>query len=255
MVIAVIPARYASTRFPGKPLAVLAGHPLVEHVHAGAVRAGCCDRVVIATDDQRIAAAVTAFGGETVLTSPDHPCGTDRIVEACASLGVDDDDAVVVNVQGDEPLIRPAGVAAAVEGLVSSAADWSTLVYPLADEDMAASPNLVKAVMNAEGNALYFSRLPIPFQRDGNATVPRFGHIGLYAYRAAALRRFSAATPTPLEQAEKLEQLRALELGMRIHCVCVESAYPGVDTPADLQQAEHVLRQHPELSNLYAHAE
>jgi len=255
MVIAVIPARYASTRFPGKPLALLAGHPVIEHVYGGALNARCCDRVVVATDDDRIADAVTAFGGQVVLTRADHPSGTDRIVEACTTLGVADPDAVIVNVQGDEPLIRPTDIAAAVEGLVSSGADWSTLVYPLADEAAAASPNLVKVVMDARSSALYFSRLPVPFQRDGTAPARRFGHIGLYAYRAAALRRFSQAQPTPLEQTEKLEQLRALELGMRIHCVAVATAHPGIDTPADLARAEEALLRNPELSNLDRHGD
>jgi 3-deoxy-manno-octulosonate cytidylyltransferase (CMP-KDO synthetase) len=255
MVVAVIPARYASTRFPGKPLAVLAGHPLIEHVCAGVARARVCDRVVVATDDQRIADAVHSFGGHAIMTRSDHATGTDRILEALDTLALAGPDTLIVNVQGDEPLIRPAHVAAALDGLrTSGEADWATLVYPLGTDHDAASPHLVKAVVDSAGFALYFSRLPIPFQRDSSAPpVRRFGHIGLYVYRAAALRRFGTFAPTPLEQAEKLEQLRALENGMHIRCVTVEPSFPGVDTPADLERAEDALRAHPELNNLQHH--
>lgn len=250
----IIPARWASTRFPGKPLASLAGQPVIRHVYAAAY-AACPDALVcVATDDQRIYDAVASFGGRAVMTRADHGSGTDRILEALEYLDQQGKISCVVNVQGDEPLIRPARIRNAVDALAAHPdAHWATLVYPLTSPDAIGNPNIVKVVMAQDGSALYFSRAPIPFDRDASGAARYFGHIGLYVYRTAALRQFASVPPGMLERAEKLEQLRALEYGMRIHCVCVEDATIGIDTPEDLQHAETLLRAHPELSALHGH--
>jgi len=251
MTLAFIPARMAATRFPGKPLARLAGRPVIEHVYHAVRAAPGIDRVCVATDDARIAAAVTAFGGAAIMTRADHPSGTDRILEAVRLTDPHAAGTIVVNVQGDEPLVRPADIARCVAALRQDRnADWATLVYPLADEAAAANPNVVKVVCDRAGHALYFSRAAIPFDRDRQGAAPCLGHSGLYVYRAAALHRFAATAPTPLEQCEKLEQLRALESGLRILCVTIARAYPGIDTPEDLARAEALLAAHPELCNL-----
>jgi len=250
MVTGVIPARYGSTRFPAKALAPLRGFPLVQHVHAGARKARLLDRVCIATDDRRIADVVSAFGGTALMTRADHPSGTDRILEAACALGLGDDD-LVINIQGDEPLIRPEYIDRAAAALRDTReAEWVTLVYPLASREKAASTTVVKAVLDSRGFALYFSRLPIPYDRDGARARPLLGHIGLYGYRVAALKRFAKLPQGILEQTEKLEQLRALEHGMRIYCVQVGEPTPGVDTPEDLAHVERILAEHPELCNM-----
>jgi len=247
----IIPARWASTRFPGKPLALLAGQPVIRHVYAAA-RAACPEALVcVATDDQRIRDAVESFGGRAVMTRSDHVSGTDRILEALGILSQDGDFSCIVNVQGDEPLISPARIRTAVETLTAHPqAQWATLVYPLTSPETIRNPNVVKVVMAQDGSALYFSRAAIPFDRDASGTACYYGHIGLYVYRTAALRQFAAWPPGALERAEKLEQLRALEHGMKIQCACVEYATIGIDTPEDLDQAEKLLQAHPELSSL-----
>jgi len=247
----IIPARWASTRFPGKPLALLAGQPVIRHVYAAAVSA-CPEALVsVATDDTRILDAVRHFGGNAVMTRSDHASGTDRILEALATLDTHGDISCVVNVQGDEPLIRPERIRLAVDAL-SARADvhWSTLVYPLAAHAAVLNPNVVKVVLAHDNTALYFSRAAIPFDRDATGAARYFGHIGLYVYRIDALRQFAAWPPGKLEQSEKLEQLRALEHGLKIQCVCVEDATIGIDTPEDLRHAEELLKAHPELSNI-----
>lgn len=253
MVIALIPARMASVRFPGKPLAMLAGRPVIQHVYRAVQAVRGIARVYVATDDARIADAVRAFGGQAVMTRADHPSGTDRILEALHTVDPGNTVRFVVNVQGDEPLIRPADVEHCLAALRAAAdGDWATLIYPLPPGHDARNPNVVKVVCDAAGGALYFSRAAIPFERDAAGIARRYGHIGLYVYRADALRRFAAMAPTPLEQTEKLEQLRALEAGMRIVCVEVPRAFPGIDTPADLAQAEALLAADPSLSNLHS---
>jgi 3-deoxy-manno-octulosonate cytidylyltransferase (CMP-KDO synthetase) len=233
----LIPARYASTRFPGKVLADLDGRPLIEHVYR---RAASCPRVataIVATDDERIAAAVRAFGGEVQLTRPDHASGTDRIAEVAATLDCD----VVVNVQGDEPLIDPGAIAEAIAPFADPAMQLTTLCHRLDPADYA-NPHVVKVVRDLAGFALYFSRAPIPHVReDGGGWPPFFRHIGLYGYRRQALLVLASLPPTPLERAESLEQLRALEHGIRIRTV--ETAYDsiGVDTPADLERVRRLL--------------
>lgn len=233
-VAVVIPARYASTRLPGKPLLRATGKYLVQHVYEQAAAARCAAEVVVATDDDRIRAAVLSFGGRVVMTSPDHPSGTDRAAELAAGLTAD----VVVNVQGDEPQVDPAAIDLLAGLMADGTADMATLAVPLPDRESYLSPNVVKVVSDDAGRALYFSRSPIPFVRDGEpdfaARPARFlQHLGLYAYRRAFLLRLAATPPHPLEEAEKLEQLRVLGTGGTIRLGLVEHAHRGVDTPAD----------------------
>jgi 3-deoxy-manno-octulosonate cytidylyltransferase (CMP-KDO synthetase) len=229
--VAIIPARYASTRLPGKPLLADTGRPLIQHVVEAVRGARRIERIVVATDDERIAEAVRAFGGEAVMTRADHTCGTDRLAEAAAILQLADD-RIVVNVQGDEPEIPPACVDRLVELLAGSDAPMATLVTALPNEQ-AGDPNRVKAVLDRNGRAMYFSRAPIPYDRDATGDAAHKLHLGIYAYRAAFLELFTQLPPTPAEQAEKLEQLRALEHGYAIAATEVEYDGAGIDTPED----------------------
>jgi 3-deoxy-manno-octulosonate cytidylyltransferase (CMP-KDO synthetase) len=247
-IVGIIPARYGSTRLPGKPLSDIHGKTLIEHVHARACAARSLDRVLVATDDERIVTAVRSFGGEAVLTSSEHPSGSDRLAEAVETLDAD----IVVNVQGDEALLDPAGIDAAANALLDDAdLPISTLSLPLASVDEMLDPAVVKVVTDAEGNALYFSRAPIPHARAASlraaaADVIARGlarqHVGLYAYRRTALIRFAALPRPPLEEAEGLEQLRALHHGMRIRVVAMTGrSSPAVDTPEDLERVRALL--------------
>jgi len=241
--IAIIPARFHSTRLPGKALALIGGRPMVCHVAERTRRARGLARVIVATDDARIAQAIAATGAEAVLTRADHPSGTDRLAEVARSLEA----ALVVNVQGDLPLLDPA----MVEGLIARmtaepALPMATLVTALHDEAEWRSPHVVKAVVGGDGRALYFSRSPIPFDRDGGrAPGEPFGwrHVGMYAYRRDVLLRLAALPPSPLERREQLEQLRALEHGIAIGVVEWTAAEPviEVDTEADLERARAAL--------------
>ena len=237
----LIPARLASTRFPGKPLADLAGKPMVVHVCERARESGAA-RVCVATDDPRIADAVRSHGFEARMTRADHASGTERIAEAAAALGLAGD-AIVVNVQGDEPLVPPALIARVAQALEANPrASVATACHPIHDAAEFANPNVVKVVLAANGEALYFSRAGIPYPRDGGAPAA-LRHIGLYAYRAAFLRRYAGLAPSPLERAEQLEQLRVLWHGERIAVVVEPGALPpGVDTPADLEAVLKLLR-------------
>ena len=238
----LIPARLASTRLPDKPLADIAGRPMVVHVAERAARSGAL-RVVVAADDARIIDACRAHGVDALLTRHDHVSGSDRLAEACTLLGLDGDDAVV-NVQGDEPLIDPQLVRSCAE-LLQTRRDcvMSTAAHPLSDPAEYTNPNVVKVVLDAASRALYFSRAPIPWQRDGSAlgtaTMPKspapLRHLGLYAYRAGFLRSFPLLPSAPIEQCEALEQLRVLWHGHRIAVhVAPHGPGPGVDTPEDL---------------------
>ncbi len=229
--VVIIPARYASTRLPGKPLLAETGKPLIQHVVESVSSARRIDRVVVATDDQRIADAVAAFGGEAIMTRADHPCGTDRINEATGKLHLADDD-IVVNVQGDEPDMPPECVDKLVDLLAAGDAPMATLATPLAEQHVD-DPNKVKVVVSAAGKALYFSRSRIPYDRDGAGDVSYLLHLGIYAYRVGFLGRFAALPRTPAEQAEKLEQLRALESGFDILVSVADYAGAGIDTPDD----------------------
>ncbi len=238
----VIPARYASTRLPGKPLADIAGKPMVVRVIEAVQKSGASE-VVVATDDARVRDAVAAHGHAVTLTRSDHPSGTDRIAEVARQFGWSDDD-IVVNVQGDEPLIEPALVTEVARALVADhEAAIATAAHAIADMAEFLNPNVVKVVTAASGRALYFSRAPIPWHRDGFAVqqenlpadfiVRR--HIGLYAYRVSFLQRYGQLAPAPIEQWEVLEQLRALWHGFHIHVIdCAHPPSPGVDTPEDL---------------------
>ncbi len=235
----IIPARYASTRFPGKPLADLGGRPMIVRVCERAAASGAAS-VHVATDDARIAEAVRASGHAVVMTRADHASGTDRIAEAAARLGLADAD-IVVNVQGDEPLVPPALIAEVAQTLEKkTAAQVATACHPLHDEAALASPNVVKVVMDAQGYALYFSRSRIPYPREAGAACYR--HAGLYAYRAGFLGKYARLEPCQLEKAEALEQLRVLWHGYRIAVVVSETDIPpGVDTPQDLETVRRLL--------------
>ena len=238
--VALIPARRASTRLPDKALADLGGKPMVVRV-ADRARDSGASRVIVATDDDEIAAVARRHGHEVEMTAASHPSGTDRIAEVAARLvgrGVIDRDTIVVNVQGDEPLIDPALIAAVAAGL-RDAPDcaMATACHPIASRDDLANPNVVKVVADARGHALYFSRAPIPFERDATAhgAIDAMRHVGLYAYRAGFLSVFTALAPAPIERLEALEQLRALWHGHAIALVVTRTApAAGVDTAADL---------------------
>ena len=231
---AVIPARYASTRFPGKPLANETGKYLIQHVYEQVSRARSIAQVIVATDDERIRRAVQSFGGRAVMTRADHPSGTDRVAEVAAGL----DAEIIVNVQGDEPEIEPGNIDQLVRLLADDAeVVIGTLACPFPAGADPRDPNAVKVVLDGRGRALYFSRALVPYPRDSGG-VPTAGgpwllHLGIYAYRRDFLLRLAKLPPTPLEQVEKLEQLRALENGYAIAIAVVERSAVGIDTPAD----------------------
>jgi 3-deoxy-manno-octulosonate cytidylyltransferase (CMP-KDO synthetase) len=238
----IIPARYASVRFPGKPLADIAGKPMIWHVYERARRCAALQSVTLATDDVRISQAAEGLHVPCVRTRPDHPSGTDRVYEAARLLGIADD-AVVVNIQGDEPLLDPGALDALIAPFADERVQVSTLAMKV-DAQRARSPNQVKLVTAANGDALYFSRALIPHVRDEGADSQIYlGHIGLYALRMRTLARFVALPPSRLESLEKLEQLRLVENGIPIRVVRVERHSPGVDTPEDLQRVIRLLSE------------
>ena len=231
-VICVIPARYGSKRFPGKSLASETGKPLIQHVYEAARRARRVEAILVATDDERIRAAVEKFGGKVVMTRADHPCGTNRVAEAAAAFP---EAEIVINLQGDEPELDARLLDLVVETMARNpSVEAATVAGPLAPEEVA-DPGCVKVVFGVSGDALYFSRLAIPLARDGEGDrhAPLLKHFGIYAYRAAALRDYAAMPQTPLERTEKLEQLRWLEHGRRIRVIVTDRSPIGVDTPED----------------------
>ncbi|MDH7500855.1 MAG: 3-deoxy-manno-octulosonate cytidylyltransferase [candidate division NC10 bacterium] len=241
--VGIIPARYASTRLEGKVLLSIAGKPMIQHVYERASQSSFLGEILVATDDERVAEAVRGFGGEVRLTSPRHASGTDRVAEVATQLSA----GLIVNIQGDEPLISPSMIEDALRPLLEdSRVKMSTLCRRITEAEEVFDPNVVKVVMDQGGFALYFSRAPIPFHRDlwGRDPSPRQGarldlaykHFGLYAYRRDFLLRFSALPPSPLERIEQLEQLRALENGFPIRVVETEEETIGVDTEEDLQR-------------------
>ena len=249
---AVVPARYASTRLPGKPLLDLGGKPMVVRVAERALASGA-EEVLVATDHADVHAAVQACGLRVLLTRADHPSGTDRLAEVVSQCGWDDE-TIVVNVQGDEPLIDPELIARTVRQLAESGADIATVAHPIASPEEFFNPAVVKVVCRADGDALYFSRAPIPYARDHFARTPgrdslpagfqALRHIGLYAYRAGFLRQFPGLPPAPLERCESLEQLRVLWHGERIAVHVTDQAPgPGVDTPQDLERVRALVAQ------------
>jgi len=251
--IVVIPARYASTRFPGKPLALLKGMPIIQHVYQNSLNARLAGEVIVATDSETIYETVMAFGGKAVITSSDHQSGTDRIAEVAATMNCD----IMVNVQGDEPLIRPEMIDAVISVLDDNRASLGTLAIPIRDSREIFDPNVVKVVFDHEGFAWYFSRAPIPYHRDEwNNTLTQsrelraksglvvhdcFKHVGIYSYRREVLLKLSALPPSRLEMIEKLEQLRAIENGFRIKVRETSFETIGVDTPQDLERVEQCL--------------
>lgn len=247
--VVIIPARFASTRLPGKPLQDINGKPMIVHVLERARESGA-DRIIVATDHPDVASAVEAAGGEVCMTRADHQSGTERlaeVVEKCAFS----DDTIIVNIQGDEPMIPPAIVRQVAENLASSSSGMATLAVPIHDAEEAFNPNAVKVVMDAQGYALYFSRATIPWDRDRDRFAHSretigdslLRHIGIYGYRAGFIRRYVSWAPSPLEQIEMLEQLRVLWYGEKIHvAVAAEVPGTGVDTPEDLERVRAELR-------------
>ena len=237
-VLAVIPARYESTRFPGKPLALLKGRAIILHVAARARKCRRVDDVIVATDDERIRAVVETAGYRAVMTAKNHACGTDRITEAVANT----DARIIVNIQGDEPMIDPPSVDRAVEALLNDPAlNVATLAVPITDIEEFHNPNTVKTVMDNNGMALYFSRSPIPYRRGAMEKFPLFKHLGLYVYRREFLLQFSRMEQGILEMTEQLEQLRILQNGIGIKVVITDKDSIGIDTPEDLKRAEALL--------------
>jgi 3-deoxy-manno-octulosonate cytidylyltransferase (CMP-KDO synthetase) len=241
----VIPARYNSQRLPGKPLLRATGKYLIQHVYERATQAKRTSHVVVATDDRRIAVAVEGFGGQAVLTDPAHPSGTDRVAEAAKEIQAD----AIINLQGDEPLVDPASIDVLAELLERDPnADMATLAAPLTSREQWLNPSCVKVVRDRRGRAMYFSRSPIPYVRDGEpdfaARPPAaLQHLGIYAYRRVALFRLALEPADAIEQLEKLEQLRALAFGFRIHVGVVEHAARGIDTPEDYEWFVRTYKQ------------
>ncbi len=240
-VVAVLPTRWGSTRFPGKALHPIAGRPLIQHVWERCRRAKKLSAVIVATDDMRIAEAAFAFGAEVALTSPRHQSGTDRVAEVAKKLrGV----SHVLNVQGDEPLISPRLIDQLAGALLAeSELGMITAATRFGPEDDVTNPNAVKVVLDRESNALYFSRAPIPHSRDGISLVPHYRHQGIYGYSLPLLLKFVKWKPTRLEQTEQLEQLRALEHGVKIRVAVTSRVSTGVDRPEDVAIVEKLLRE------------
>ncbi|MEH6579626.1 MAG: 3-deoxy-manno-octulosonate cytidylyltransferase [Amphritea sp.] len=234
--VIVIPARFGSSRLPGKPLADLLGKPMIQHVYERACQVQDIESVIVATDDERVFDAVLKFGGKALMTSADHASGTDRLVEVMQHVPAD----VYINVQGDEPLIRIEDLDALVRLMADSSVQVGTLCHSI-DADEALDSNCVKVVRNHLGEALYFSRSPIPYPREKSEAV-YFKHVGVYAYRRVVLKQYSALAPSKLEAAEVLEQLRLLSAGVKIHVVETEPTGPGVDTPECLDRVRAILQ-------------
>jgi len=239
LTLGIIPARWASTRFPGKPLHPIAGKPLVQHVWERCQQCTSLDEVVIATDCQRILEAAAGFGAKAVLTSENHPTGTDRIAEAVATFP---EAGYIINIQGDEPLIDPALIDKLAKALhADPGVAMATAANPFDNDSLMDDPNVVKCVIARNGDALYFSRSPLPYRRADSPALTLYRHKGIYAYRRDFLEEFVTCPPSPLELAESLEQLRALENGARIKVIITDDDSPGVDTPEQAQQIEDIL--------------
>lgn len=243
-IIAFIPSRYGSSRFPGKPLALIAGKPMIQHVYERVLSSPHVQETCVATDDDRILECVRGFGGKAVMTAQTHASGTDRILEAALNLGLNDGD-LVVNVQGDQPAFDPSCLPDLLKPFQEgSPAPMSTLMVPMTEKSQIENPNNVKVVTDREGFALYFSRSPIPFYRDTPETRSVNKHLGVYAYPVHFLKVFSALPMGPLESAEKLEPLRALEYGFKVKVEQTAFDSIEVDTPKDIQKVETLLGRH-----------
>jgi 3-deoxy-manno-octulosonate cytidylyltransferase (CMP-KDO synthetase) len=240
---AFIPARFESTRFPGKPLALIAGKPMIEHVYVRALSCPEVSGVFVATDDERIARCVQGFGGKAIRTAQTHPSGTDRIAEAARTLPLDEED-LIVNIQGDQPLFEPSIVADLIKPLTEDhRIGMSTLIFRITDESEVTDPKHVKVVADKDGYALFFSRSPIPYFRDARSEKVHYKHLGFYAYRPSFLRTFASLPVGELESAEKLEQLRALEHGFKVKTVETPFDSIEVDTPDDLKRVETMIQR------------
>ncbi len=239
VVIGVIPARYGSTRLPAKALAMIHGKPMIQHVYERCLKSKLLNEVLVATDDKRIYDAVMSFGGNVVMTSRKHKSGTDRIGEAVKNIKCD----IVVNIQGDEPMISPANIDKAIMPLLNSSVNVSTLCKKISTAAEIRNPSVVKVVKDVNGMALYFSRCPVPFNRDKNKSVTYYKHIGLYVYTKEYLSKLVQLKPSKLELAEKLEQLRILESGEKIMVVETNIDSHSVDTPADLRKVRKLIRK------------
>ncbi|MGQ9524931.1 MAG: 3-deoxy-manno-octulosonate cytidylyltransferase [Armatimonadota bacterium] len=239
-VVGIIPARYASTRLPGKVLLDICGQPMIRRVYERAIRASCLDELIVATDDERVLQQVQGFGGTAVMTSPNHRTGTDRLAEVASTLECD----IVVNIQGDEPLLDPRCVEQVVKPLLDDPSiPMVTLRTPFKTPEEAADPNCVKVVVDNREFALYFSRCPIPYARSPELAAPHYLHIGLYAYRRDFLMTYASLPSTPLEQSEALEQLRVLEHGYKIKVPLTQWDSISVDTPEDLERVRRIVEQ------------
>jgi len=242
-VVGIIPARYDSKRFPGKPLVLIHDRPMIQHVYQRASEATTLQQLVVATDDPRIQKAVAQFGGEVLMTSGEHLSGTDRVAEAARQLMLKDD-AIVVNIQGDEPLLRAEMIDSLVQNLQENGdVPMATLAYPETDNHDLTDPGVVKVVLDAKWRALYFSRSPIPAVRDRSSPPPYYKHLGFYGYRNGFLQEFTRLSPGVLEKLEKLEQLRALEHGFSISVVITPFDSISVDTPEDLARVRKIIEQ------------
>ena len=238
-IVAIIPSRYQSSRFPGKPLAQICGKPMIQHVYENVKKVAALDAVYVATDDDRIYGAVEAFGGQVLMTSDKHTCGTDRLAE-CADILNLDDDVLVLNIQGDEPMIRQEMVQDLIDAFDSDDVYMGTLKKAIDQEEEIGNPNVVKVITNVQGNAIYFSRYPIPFERDGKK-AKHYKHIGVYGYKTWFLKHYSKMEKTELEIAESLEQLRVIERGYQIRVNETKYQTVGVDTPEQLAQVEALM--------------
>ncbi len=236
-VAVVVPARFSSSRLPGKPLADIHGKPMVQHVYERACLVPSADAVIVATDDQRVWEAVVGFGGACVMASPDHASGTDRLTEVMERVDAD----IYINLQGDEPLVRPQDIELLAHGMTEFPdLEVATLCHPIPASE-ARDPNAVKVVVDSSGNAMYFSRALIPFDREGQGEATYMKHVGVYAYRRSVLERYAGLNQPMVECAERLEQLRLLSAGMRIRTFLVEPTGPGVDTPACLEKVRRLM--------------
>lgn len=239
-IIGIIPARYGSTRFPGKVLALIQGRPMIEHVYRQAKKSRSCDEILIACDDPCVMDAAAGFGASVVMTSPDHPSGTDRVAQAVQNVPAD----IVINIQGDEPLIAPDMIDALAAAIRTDASCvMATVARKITDPAEVADPNVVKVVLDGQGNALYFSRSVVPFNRDKISfeEMQYLKHFGLYAYRKDFLMKLKTLPPSALEESERLEQLRVLQAGYKIKVVLTNHDTISVDTPEDLRRVEAVL--------------
>lgn len=239
-IVAIIPARYGSTRFPGKPLALINGHPMIEWVYKGVSKTEELDAVYVATDDQRIFDCVTGFGGKVLMTSSEHQSGSDRLAECSQILKLEDDD-VLLNIQGDEPLIKASIVRELIRSIEDENVAMGTLKEVFYDEDELSNPNVIKVITNMNDEAIYFSRSIIPYARNTISDMKYYRHVGLYAYRVGFLREYTQWGKSDLESIEGLEQLRVLEHGYKIKVLEVEFKSVSVDTPEQIDRVKELM--------------